>query len=585
MSALVSPRDYQEECIADLLMRRDRGDNRIPSVLATGLGKTVIFAHLVARWITENPMKRAMIVVDTDELVGQTVKKMKDASPLMRVGIVKATQNEVTARIIVASAQTLQRKARRDPIRNVGLGVIDECDVAPGRTKAIMDHFPDAFWVGFTATLARADRQKLSDVWSACTFVRSIAFGIRRGYLLDVRGKRIVVPDLDLSSVKKSGGDFQDAALGDAMDAALAPSIIAEAYVEHAKDRKGIVFWPLVETAYHGAAAFEEVGIPSAVVHGGTPKEERRLILKKLHTGEIQCVHNCNVLTRGFDEPTVSCIVIPPTKSGPAYQQKVGRGLRPDLSLPPSERGDCLVLEVVGARRMDHTLRTLIDLSERAPEDLEMTDGESLMELEDALDAMEEAEGEAPKPEEYYGAVAAEDFDPLARTGIGAWLQTAGGTYFLPIGKEAYVLLVPNEEPNRWDVAYLTQDAGKFLHTQCPGMDTYVSNGRECSCGAGHSGQQGDLTEHQGLSLDMATSWAEEVMEDLGGSTALLLAGAKKPWRRKPVSEGQMYFCRTNGIDPATANRGEVSDLMSTLKASQRIDSVVGFMIAARGDL
>jgi superfamily II DNA or RNA helicase len=58
---------------------------------------------------------------------------------------------------------------------------------------------------GFTATLARGDKGKLSSVWEDCTFRRDILFGIRRGYLLDVRGERVVVPDLDLSQGAEGG--------------------------------------------------------------------------------------------------------------------------------------------------------------------------------------------------------------------------------------------------------------------------------------------------------------------------------------------------------------------------------------------
>jgi superfamily II DNA or RNA helicase len=589
MSALLKLRDYQTEAITELHRRWDAGDTRVPMVLATGLGKTVIFAHLIADWVRTHTAKRVLVLVHTDELVQQAYKKIKDVAPHLHVGIVKAERNEVTARVIVASVQSLRAPKRRAQIRNVGMIIVDECHHAVAATyRTILLEYgawnDEIVVAGFTATLARGDKQKLSDVWQECTFQRGIAFGIRRGYLLDVRGKRIVVPDLDLSTVKKSGGDYQDAALGGAMEAAFAPSVIASAYLEHAANRKGLAFWPLVETARHGADAFNEAGIPSAVVHGGTPREERRLILKKLHAGEIQVVHNCGVLTEGFDEPTVSCVVnARPTQSAPLYQQMVGRGLRPDLSLPPEQRGDCLVLDVVGVSR-SHNLRTLIDLSEREDIYGEPDEDLSLMELEDLLQQEENAalESIGEEPEEYYGQVTAEDFDPLARTGIGAWLQTSGGTYFLPVGKEAYVLLVPAEEPNRWDVAWLTQHAGVFLHTGCPGMDTYVTATRGCNCGAGHEGSQGDLTEHRGLSLDMATSWAEEVLEELGGSAALLLAGAKKRWRKTEPSEAQKSWCARRGIDATGLTKGEVSDRMSTVIGSGRIDPVVGFMIAAR---
>lgn len=591
MSALLAPRDYQLEAIAELHRRWDAGDTRVPMVLATGLGKTVIFAHLIAGWVKTHTAKRVLVLVDTDELVRQAYKKIKDSAPDLRIGIVKAAQNEVTARIVIASAQTLQRAARRRQIRNVGLIIVDECDVAPRRTKTILEHF-GAFgdpctacqatgagdangkcWdcrgtglynggetavqvAGFTATLARADKQKLSDIWQECTFQRGIAFGIRRGYLLDVRGKRIVVPDLDLSAVKKSGGDFQDAALGDAMDAALAPAVIANAYVEHAATRKGLAFWPLVETARHGAEAFNEAGIPSAVVHGGTPMEERRLILKKLHTGEIQVVHTAAMLDRGFDEPSISCVVMPPTKSKVRYQQRVGRGLRPDLTLPPDQRGDCLVLEAVGSRRMDHNLRTLIDLSEveiQEDEDL------SLIEMEDALLAEEKEAEETDRPDEYYGQTAAEDFDPLARAGVGAWLKTDGGTYFLPVGNQAYVLIVPSAEPNTFDVAWLTQSPGQQV-----------------------DGKQGDFTQHTGLSLEMACSWAEEVMEDLGGPK-LEQRGVQGGWRRREMSFPQKKMFAKYGLIATRGMRfGEANDAIDVHLGSRRIDPVIDFLTMTR---
>lgn len=595
MSALLPLRDYQTEAIQELHRRWDAGDTRVPMVLATGLGKTVIFAHLIADWVTTHTAKRVLVLVHTDELVQQAYKKIKDVAPKLHVGIVKAERNEVTARVIVASVQSLRSKQRRAQIRNVGMIIVDECHHATAQTyRTILTHYgahgySDNGWkptvqvAGFTATLARGDRQKLSDVWQECTFQRGIAFGIRRGYLLDVRGKRIVVPDLDLTKVKKSGGDYQDAALGDAMDAAFAPSVIATAYLAHAKGRKGLAFWPLVATAQHGADAFSEAGIPSAVVHGGTPREERRLILKKLHTGEIQVVHNCGVLTEGFDEPTVSCVVnARPTQSAPLYQQMIGRGLRPDLSLPPDARGDCLVLDVVGVSRT-HNLRTLIDLSERDDRPEELAEDLSLIELDDLLiqEEREACDEVGEEPEQYYGPVAHEDFDPLARTGIGAWLKTTGGTYFLQAGEDAYVLIVESEEPGAYDVAWLPSKVG-FLHN-CPGIAPYVSPHRICTCGMKCIGSQGDLTEHRGLSLDMATSWAEEVFEELGGSAAKLLGGSKARWRKGEPSEKQIAWVVRNGINiTGFETKGELSDIMTARIASGRIDPVVVFMQVSR---
>jgi superfamily II DNA or RNA helicase len=185
MSALLRLRDYQTEAIQELHRRWDAGDTRVPMVLATGLGKTVIFAHLIADWVKVHTAKRVIVLVHTDELVQQAYKKIKDVAPGLHVGIVKAAQNDVTARVIVASVQSLRSAKRRAQIRNVGMIIVDECHHATAATyRAILEHFgaikfdadgrytgtgESVVVAGFTATLARGDKQKLSDVWQECT--------------------------------------------------------------------------------------------------------------------------------------------------------------------------------------------------------------------------------------------------------------------------------------------------------------------------------------------------------------------------------------------------------------------------------
>lgn len=607
MSDLLTPRDYQEECIADFSRRAAAGGSRIPHVLATGLGKTVIFAHIIARWLAEHPGQRAMVLVHTDELVQQAWRKVREVAPHLSVGIVKASRNEVTARCIIASVQSLRSAKRRAQIRRLGLLIVDECHHATAKTyRDILQHYgalppedsdcPLGEWhspikvAGFTATLARGDKAKLSDVWETepAPFTRGISFGIRRGYLLDVRGKRVVVPDMDLGRVKRRGGDFADGSLAEEMERTYAPGVIAAKYAELASDRKGLVFWPMVSLAEHGARAFEDAGIPSAVVHGGLGQLERRLILKRLASGDIQCVHNCAVLTEGFDDPTISCVVIArPTRSAPLYQQMVGRGLRPDLSLPPQARGDCLVLDVVGASR-NHDLRSLVDLSEKREDlgEIEMDEELSLLGLEEMLEEQARGQGGGfPGEAPYVGETESIDFDPLNRTGIGAWLTTFDGTYFLPVGRRAYVLLVPSEEPGRWDVAWLPKDPKHYGHLCQTSYAKRFTASRfclECPAEQRHEGSRGGLTEHVGLSLEMACSWAEEVMEKIGGKLAMRVGAAAAPWREQSPNITLLRRAWDMRIPTKGLNKGALTDAVEILEASERIDPVVAFMKAVQ---
>ena len=59
------------------------------------------------------------------------------------------------------------------------------------------------------------------------------------------------------------------------------------------------------------------------------PGFERRRTLADFSAGKIDVVTNCNVLTEGFDEPRVDCVIMArPTRSKLLYAQMVGRGTR-----------------------------------------------------------------------------------------------------------------------------------------------------------------------------------------------------------------------------------------------------------------
>jgi superfamily II DNA or RNA helicase len=598
MTPLDILRPYQREALTDLFDRWDSGGTRIPMVLATGLGKTKIGTRAVWKWRQENPGKRVLWIAHTDELIAQAAVEMRAGNPGATVGIVKAGLNETHCDIIMSSRQTLASEKRRAQLKRVGLIVIDEAHhaVRSNTYGKILEHF-DAFpshcsecsngfsgddavpggqcWdcrgtglynggetackvLGLTATLSRGDKAKLSTVWEDCTFRRDILFGIRNGFLLDVRGERVIVPDLTMSNVKKSGGDFQDASLAEELERTFAPQIVAEKYAAVARGddavlRQGIAFWPLVETAYHGAAAFEAAGIPSAVVHGSLPKEERKLILKRFAAGDITVVHNCMVLTEGFDAPWADVVVIGrPTRNGGLYQQMVGRVLRPDLTIPAEQRQKALILDVTGAGA-NNDLRCLIDLSPEHLAGKDYEDGDSLLDLEEEWLLEEQSAGGSIEleTEVYVGPAETVSFDPLHRKSV--WGQTAGGTFFMSAGGEHYVFLgeTMSGAPGTWDVVWCTK-TGAFV--------------------AGS-------TQHTGLELEDALLWAEDEAIARGGVGAKTLAQRSSAWRRGEPSEKQkasFSYLYREGM-----TRGEMSEAIDANMASRRLDPFVKRMKGA----
>src|SRR5262249_51537518 len=100
-------RDYQNEALTAVAEAERRGIRRPLIALPTGTGKTVVFASLIA----QRP-GRSLILVHRDELVWQAHAKLKEISPALSVGVVKAAQDEHDTPCVIASVQTLARESR-----------------------------------------------------------------------------------------------------------------------------------------------------------------------------------------------------------------------------------------------------------------------------------------------------------------------------------------------------------------------------------------------------------------------------------------------------------------------------------------
>lgn len=521
-------REYQQEALQAAWDAWGRGVVRPAVVLPTGMGKTVIFAHLIKD--AHAAGVKAIILVHRDELVQQAAQKIHSVAPNMSIGIVKASRNETDADVIIASVQTLARESRRVSVTGIGLVIVDECHHAVARTyKDVLTHFgcfDSTPAIGFTATLERADRLGLGDVWQEVAYKRDILYGIRCGYLTDVKGLAVTVEDLELDDVSQSRGDYQEGALGSALLEANSGYYISRAYKEHAANRQGILFAPTVDSAYQFAADLNSSGIKTEVIAGHTPLEDRVLIYKKYREGEIQVLSNCMVLTEGFDMPQASCAVIArPTQSNALYVQMVGRVLRPWPG-----KADALVLDVVGVTG-NMRLASIASLSETT---IKIKPEETLAQ------AAARSEGEIQEAaEKKRGNLTATQVDLFDRS-HSAWLQTYQGKWFIP-----------------------TRDHTFFIWPEPEG--TYKVG----QCGAHNT--QGGIWHVQGVTIEYAMAWAEQLAEE----TDPMVASRNSSWRRKKQkpSQPQKDLAMRLGLsieDGMTKN--EVSNLISVHFASRLLD-------------
>lgn len=540
MSAGLKLRDYQTDAIQAVFQAWADGMRRPAIVLPTGAGKTVVFSDLIKQF-QERTGSRVMVLVHRDELADQALAKIHAVAPHLTVGKVKASVRQVTADVMVCSVQTLARgNALKQILINdrgthrpkVGLIITDECHhaAAPSYGK-VYDAFPDALNLGVTATMARGDRLGLGDVWEEVVYSRSVLWMMSKGYLSPVRAVQVQLQGFDTASVKRSGGDFQAADLGRAMTEAEADKAIPRAYKQHAGDRPGIVFTPTVATAQAVADEMNAAGIPTAVISGETPKEERHRIYDDFRHGRVQVLSNCMVLTEGFDAPWAEVAVIArPTQSAPLYIQMVGRVLR---TFPG--KADALVIDLVGAS--SNKLRTLVDLDPTVPLK-EVKEGETLEEA--ALREIEEDEAQTPAPP---GTIAFDlkhkEVDLFASSST-AWLTTKAGIPFVPAGDVTVFLFKSLEDPSLMDVVTLHK------HDQHPVRHPV----------------------HQRLDMGTAMAWAEVVAEDIG---AFSVAKSAR-WRKSKPSDGQVGVLDRFGVDASKMSRGEASDAISVLFASQALD-------------
>ena len=502
-------RPYQREALIAIEDAAARGVRRQVVVHPTGSGKTVTFSELIAR----RP-GRALVLAHRDELIRQDEEKIRMASPATDIGIVKAERDEHAAAVVLASVQTITRSHRLERITpDFTTVIVDEAHHAAAPTYRRILEYMGSFGeggpltVGFTATPKRGDGQGLDSVFQEIVHETSMIDLMRRGYLSDLRAVQV-----------RLDGDFIESEVGEMLSAANAPAHVVTAYQRHAAGRKALVFTPTVALAYDMAKTFRTGGIAAEALDGSTPQDERRAILARFHSGETQVLANCAVLTEGYDEASIACIILArPTKSQPFYQQMIGRGTR---TFPGKE--DCLVLDVVGSTTRHDlvTTATLFGVEESALRTATVGGAVAAKELTEQKQAQR-------------GELVAQAVDLFERKNL-AWTATEGGHYTLATGQSIIVLALEGE---RWSVRELLRGASQRVLGQ-------------------------------GLDLGYAQGIAEDRARELGAGALIQRDAA---WRQKPASVKQRSALRRWRIPPRLGlTSGEASDLLQAAIAGAR---------------
>lgn len=205
-----SLRPYQQAAVNAVLHEWDEGKKRTLAVMATGVGKTVVFAK-----VAENRVRlgdRVLVMAHRGELLDQASDKIYQSTGL-RSSVEKAEQSCLGDwnRIVVGSVQTLCRDKRLNQFRPDYFGtiIVDEAHHAVSDSyQHVLSHFPDANVLGVTATPDRSDMRNMGTYFESLAFEYGMAKAIKDGYLCPIKAQTIPL-SIDLSSVRMQSGDYK----------------------------------------------------------------------------------------------------------------------------------------------------------------------------------------------------------------------------------------------------------------------------------------------------------------------------------------------------------------------------------------
>jgi len=434
--------------------------------LPTGTGKTCVFGMLVR--LAVDHQRRALILVHRDELVTQAVKRLKSDVDVI-ADIEKAQRKaQPWSEIVVASVQTLAQQGKSKVINGhsvsgnrierwprdfFNLIVIDECHHAAAETWQIpLNYFEHAKVVGVTATSDRADGISLDGVFDTCAYSMTMQDAIEQGWLVPVWQKRVRVPGLDLSQIRRSRSADGISIEDQAKILSVVQNIERMAFpaAEFIGGEKGVVFNASVNDSKVFAELLRKCDIEAESVYQGKgmSTKRRREIVKAFKRGDIQVLCNVDVLTEGFDDPEIRSVIMARwTLSRTVYAQQCGRGTRPlpgvvdglpnaaarRAAIAASDKPYVKLIDFVGNSDELKLCSSPMLIAPRS-EDQEVLDKvQEIIENEDGGMAAQEAlelarrlveEARKRKPQRL--AYSQEDVDPFYKTAPGEVMQLLG---------------------------------------------------------------------------------------------------------------------------------------------------------------
>lgn len=369
-------REYQKECI-EAVFSEPQG-SLLLIALAVGLGKSFVASQIYKETRKRYGNKsRILWVTRQQELTLQPVRYFENYT----IGIEMGSQKSNGEDVVLATVQSLSKRLDRFSPNEFDICVYDEAQELPGKQyRKIAEYFKPKYGIALSGTPGgRSDGVRLDDIVDKIVYEKDLIWGIENGYLCDVKCRTVQL-GYDLSNVSKSGDDFNQSQLAEAMQGTEYG--IAEVYEKY---RKGVTI--IFATGVDHAKKISALIHNSKVIVGDTPKEERAKIIEDMNSGKLECCVSVNIFVQGIDVPRAqTAIFAKPSKAQGRIIQSIGRVLRTH-----DNKDHALIIDTVGVSKNGlNFANTLlgIDLDDNAQRKLTERDEYDLFDLPNIVEEL-----------------------------------------------------------------------------------------------------------------------------------------------------------------------------------------------------
>lgn len=339
------PRDYQDAAFPAVLDWFEKGKGWPLVVAPTGSGKSLLLAEFIRRALEIEPSTRFIVLSHVAELLKQNADAIIGQCPGINLTFYsdKIGEKNLDGQVIVASIQSVYKKAHQIQSPPVDIILCDECHLIPHSGEGMYRRFfndtlqinPYMKCIGYTATPFRAKTGLLHKgkgaLFGGIAYEIDVLDLIAQGYLSPILTPTMSMK-MDTNGVAIQGGDYVAKQLEKAIDHDDITRACVDEIIEHCAGRnKWLVFTAGVDHCEHVRDEIRRRGVACEMLTGKTPTEERNRIIAwhKQKSPEPRCLVNVSVLTTGYDNPHIDLLAfMRPTRSPVLYVQMIGRAMR-----------------------------------------------------------------------------------------------------------------------------------------------------------------------------------------------------------------------------------------------------------------